>query len=108
MKVASPHTHKLDDRSRQVINLDKELGTKGYRLYDPNNKRVYVSRDVHFEERKSWPRSQEEADVTVKAVPFVILETNMKEEEGNQGGFDTVYSNGDDTSECSTPATPSP
>lgn len=53
MKIASPHTHKLDDRSRQVINLGKEPGTKAYRLYDPKGKRLYMSRDVHFEERKS-------------------------------------------------------
>lgn len=54
MKVPSQHCQKLDDRSKQVVNLGKEPGTKAYRLYDPLTKRVHVSRDVTFEESKSW------------------------------------------------------
>lgn len=55
MKIPSQHTSKLDDRSRQVINLGKESGTKAYRLYDPLVNKIHVSRDVTFEENKSWP-----------------------------------------------------
>ena len=55
MKVPSSRTMKLDDRSKQVINLGKETGTKDYRLYDPKENKVYVSRDVTFEENKKWP-----------------------------------------------------
>lgn len=38
-----------------MVNLGKEPGTKAYRLYDPVNNRVHVSRDVSFEESKTWP-----------------------------------------------------
>lgn len=56
MKVPSQKVKKLDDRSIPVIHLGKEPGTKAYRLYDPVNKRVHVSRDVIFEEKNSGPR----------------------------------------------------
>lgn len=55
MKIPSNQVQKLDDRSKQVINLFKEPGTKGYRLYDPESNQVHISRDVTFEETKSWP-----------------------------------------------------
>lgn len=54
MKIPSVHTRKLDDRSKAVLNLGKELGTKAYRLYDPKNGSVCVSRDVVFAENKAW------------------------------------------------------
>lgn len=59
MKVLGIQTKKLDNRSKQVINLGKEPGTKAYRLYDPEGKRVYVSRDV-FEESKCWSWNHQE------------------------------------------------
>lgn len=48
------YTKKLDDRSLSVIHIGKEPGTKAYRLVDPRINKVYVSRDVVFEERESW------------------------------------------------------
>lgn len=54
MKVPAAHTKKLDDRSKVVVNLGKEAGTKAYRLYDPSTKSVVVSRDVRFDEKKEW------------------------------------------------------
>lgn len=38
MKIPSQHTQKLNDRSKQVVNLGKEPGIKAYRLYDPHTK----------------------------------------------------------------------
>ena len=45
---------KLDDRSRTLVHLGIEPGSKAYRLLDPLSKRIIVSRDVVFEENKSW------------------------------------------------------
>lgn len=58
MKVTGSYVSKLEDRSKRVVNLGKEPGTKGYRLYDPVNRRVCVSRDVSFEEAQTWPWSE--------------------------------------------------
>lgn len=55
MKIPNVQTKKLDDRSKPVINLGKEPGTKAYRLYDPGSNRVHVSKDVSFKENKTWP-----------------------------------------------------
>ena len=54
MKAPGNQNQKLDDCSKRVINLGKEPGTKGYRLYSPDENRIYVSRDIIFEETKSW------------------------------------------------------
>ena len=45
---------KLDDRSRVLVHLGTEPGSKAYRLFDPLSSRIVVSRDVLFEERKQW------------------------------------------------------
>lgn len=49
---------KLDDRSKQVVYLGREPGTKGERLYDPKTGTVHVSRDVVFQEKNFWPWEQ--------------------------------------------------
>ena len=89
MKIPSNQVRKLDDRSKPVINLGKEPGTKAYRLYDPELKQIHVSRDVVFEEKKVWPwkREQKEAEVvqsghfTVPGFDTDSLEQNEVAEE---------------------------
>lgn len=53
-KVEKGHLKKLDDRSRLLIHLGTEPGSKAYRLLDPINRKVVVSRYVCFDENKSW------------------------------------------------------
>lgn len=45
---------KLDDRSRVLVHLGTEPGSKAYRLLDPHSKKIVVSCDVHFDEDKQW------------------------------------------------------
>lgn len=40
--------------SRMLVHLGTEPGSKAYRLFDPVNKKIKVSRDVVFDENKSW------------------------------------------------------
>lgn len=47
-KSEAPHLRKLDDRFRALVHLGVEPGTKAYHLYDPNVRKVVVSRDVVF------------------------------------------------------------
>lgn len=63
MKLLVVHITKLGDRSKPVINLGKEPGTKAYRLYDPVHKSVDVSRDVVFEEKKGWNWGDDENSI---------------------------------------------
>ncbi|WVZ58489.1 hypothetical protein U9M48_008761 [Paspalum notatum var. saurae] len=54
VKVAGKHLAKLDDRSTPMVFVGYEPGTKAYRFYNPNTRRVHVSRDAVFEEERSW------------------------------------------------------
>ena len=45
---------KLQDRSKPMVFIGYEVGTKGYKCYDPEIGRVYISRDVIFEEKSQW------------------------------------------------------
>ena len=53
-KYDSHHLKKLDDRTRTLVHLGIEPGSKAYRLFDPNTRKVVVSRDVVFAEDKGW------------------------------------------------------
>ena len=57
-KITGTHLKKLDDRSRMLVHLGTEPGSKAYRLYDPHTKRIVVSRDVIFDESRSWEWNQ--------------------------------------------------
>ena len=54
VKLVGPGLHKLSDRSKRMVFIGYESGTKGYRLYDPSTNRLVVSRDVIFEENVPW------------------------------------------------------
>ncbi|KAL1219423.1 Retrovirus-related Pol polyprotein from transposon TNT 1-94 [Cardamine amara subsp. amara] len=45
---------KLDDRSKILVHLGTEPGSKAYRLMDPTNRKIIISRDVVFDEDKIW------------------------------------------------------
>lgn len=54
VKETKPGLKKLDDRSRPMVMIGYEHGSKAYRLYDPAKKKLVVSRDVIFNEGASW------------------------------------------------------
>lgn len=66
---------KLDDRSKVLVHLGTEPGSKAYGLFDPQSKRVVVSRDVVFEEETKW--SWNDKAIT-KELDSGELEFNMK------------------------------
>jgi len=66
VKKVGPGITKLSDRSTKMVFLGYESGTKGYRVFDPVNNQLHVSRDVVFEEQEKWnwdtPRSSGQAE----------------------------------------------
>ena len=44
---------KLDDNGEQMILLGYH-STGGYKLFDPKSKQIIISRDVVFDESRSW------------------------------------------------------
>lgn len=89
MKIPSVHVRKLDDRSKPVVYLGKEPGTKAHRAYDPMLKKVHVSRDLVFEEHKGWNWNVEKEHDSTGS--FIIIgdkyaESNMEEHEFEASG----------------------
>lgn len=54
IKVTNGSLKKLDDRSKAMIHVGYEKGSKSHRVFDPVNGKIYVTRDAIFEEDKSW------------------------------------------------------
>lgn len=107
MKIPSIGLKKLDDRSKPVVYLGKEPGTKAHRLLDPVTNKVHVSRDVIFEEVKAWSWEQDEQTQVTKSQFFVV--TNGSEtaeftgEQYSSGGSSNGYTieSTDNTTESS-------
>lgn len=76
-----------------MINLGKEPGTKGYRLYDPNSRQVYVSKDVVFDKTKCWNWDTDEGSVTEQLDTFFVFDTistEMGEQNEYEGNIDDL------------------
>ncbi|WVZ71837.1 hypothetical protein U9M48_020372 [Paspalum notatum var. saurae] len=87
VKVATPHPKKLDDRSRAMIFVRYEPGSKAYRVYDPDTRRVHVSRDVVLNEEAQWDwkddREECDNDFVIKytaatSSPFPALDSPIE------------------------------
>jgi len=80
-KVNTPHQKKLDDRSRRMVFVGYEPGSKAYRVYDPSTRCVHISRDVVFDKAAAWAWSAadpaEPNDFTIEELdqqdPSVII-----------------------------------
>jgi hypothetical protein len=53
-RLFAPHLKKINDRSKALVYFGTEEGSKAHRLFDRETKRIVVSRDVVFEEKKTW------------------------------------------------------
>ena len=76
VKVDKPHLRKLDDRSRPLVHLGIEPGSKAYRLLDPSTRRIIVSRDVVFCEEQSWKwrKTEKEPHTEMGVIDFANKE----------------------------------
>lgn len=54
VKTTRPGLTKLEDRSTPMVFLGYEAGSKAYRQFDLRARQVHVSRNVVFDEAKSW------------------------------------------------------
>ena len=54
VKDIKGHLSKLEDRSKPMIFIAYELGSKAYKCLDLVNFKVIISRDVIFEEAEKW------------------------------------------------------
>ena len=98
-KIESTHLKKLDNRSRMLIHLGTEPGSKAYRLVDPTSRRIVVSRDVVFDEDKGWnwknvvPEISNIKEFTISFGEFGNRgidrsDDTLEEQQGKEGGED--------------------
>ncbi|KAM1744384.1 hypothetical protein ACFX11_011278 [Malus domestica] len=55
---------KLDDKSEKFIFIGYDSNSKGYKLYNPNNGKMVISRDVTFDEEGEWDFSSHASDLS--------------------------------------------
>ncbi|KAF2306960.1 hypothetical protein GH714_022798 [Hevea brasiliensis] len=55
------------------VMIGYEEGSKAYRLYDPVKKKLIISRDVIFEEEKSWPWQSEKKEEELENVDIFTV-----------------------------------
>lgn len=81
---------KLDDRSRILVHLGTEPGSKAYRMMDPVKKTIVVSRDVKFDEEKRWnwniTEDKEEDSFEVELRPLEDNKRHTSDNENCSGG----------------------
>lgn len=64
--VADNKRTKLDSKSLPCVLLGVSEESKAYRLYDPTSNKIIVSRDVVFEEDKSWEWNKKNEEIIVR------------------------------------------
>lgn len=108
VKNIGPNVKKLDDRSKPMIFVGYEPGSKAYRVYDPATRRIHISRDVIFDEEARWewssdPTANNDDDFLIEYTTVVhpeVVTTIKPQPQGDVAGPLTPVS--------SLPATPAP
>ncbi|WVZ52426.1 hypothetical protein U9M48_003481 [Paspalum notatum var. saurae] len=86
VKVTKPGLSKLEDRSKPMVLLGYEAGSKAYRMYDPVERRVVISRDVVFNESASWDWTESGAGGDAQQQQAAVSSTFVIDEEVEELG----------------------
>ncbi|RDX61999.1 hypothetical protein CR513_59714, partial [Mucuna pruriens] len=61
--VSNQGRSKLDNRSMKHVFIGYDTDSKGYKLYNPNNGKIIISRDVEFDEEAwNWEKEEDTCD----------------------------------------------
>ena len=74
--VPKEQRKKLDDKGVKCIFTGYSSKSKAYRLYDPINKKIIISRDVEFLENHSWDDLVDVSSRTSRKVSRIDEEEN--------------------------------
>ncbi|XP_074328236.1 uncharacterized protein LOC141666140 [Apium graveolens] len=97
MKILSVNVRKLEDRSKRVVYLGREPGIKACCFYDPKAKKIWVTRDVVIEEKKTrdWENEDKEMAVTTPQGSFIVPEVRAYQPTKNQSYEEQNKSDGE-------------
>lgn len=68
-QVPQQERSKLDDRSAKYVFIGYDYQSKGYRLFNPMNNKVVVSRDVQFDKEDAW-KWEDQQENTYSFLPY--------------------------------------
>ncbi|GKV39214.1 hypothetical protein SLEP1_g47020 [Rubroshorea leprosula] len=71
---------KLDDKGEKSIFLSVSNNSKAYKLYNPNTKKIIVSRDVIFDEGKFWEWDEGKAEQKIQVVFYGEIEEEKQQQ----------------------------
>ena len=81
MKETKGHLSNLEDRSKPMIFIGYELGSKAYCCFDPVNSKVIISRDGIFEEDEKWTWStQGENSLPLTFIPNFLSDQVLEDQ----------------------------
>ncbi|MCI08348.1 copia-type polyprotein, partial [Trifolium medium] len=93
--VPDAYRKKLDNKSIKCVHLGISDESKAYRLYNPVDKKIVISRDVVFDESKSWDWDNKEKKVN--AGNDILIEENEEDTPvNNNNANDTTASETED------------
>ena len=84
---------KLDDKSVKCVLLGYSSESKAFKMYDPEEKRIHISRDVIFEEEKKWPWNKHQSVAEDIELEWENNQNGEMNEEGDEN--DTEGEEGD-------------
>ena len=110
VKKVGPGVTKLSDRSVPGVFFGYEPGTKGYRVYDPVNNKLMVTRDVIFDEKRGWNWVESSSSQASEPTPFTFTVQYSDVEPEQNPTIGNADLTGDSDSEPGSPAAaiPSP
>ncbi|KAK2451463.1 putative mitochondrial protein [Trifolium repens] len=91
--VPDVHRKKLDGKSIKYVLLGVSEESKAYKLYEPVGKKIIVSRDVIFEESKSWDWCKKSNDKAVESISESDDDNENNVEVGNDDEGDENHEN---------------
>jgi hypothetical protein len=90
---------KLDDKSIKCVLLGVSEESKAYELYDPIKKKIWINRDVKFQEDAAWDLGEVKTSITLDTNELNPLEESSQED-------DEIIQNSNDTTATTSDAAP--
>ncbi|KAJ4807357.1 polyprotein [Rhynchospora pubera] len=82
---------KLDDKATKLIFIGYSDHSKGYRLFNPENGKITVSRNVIFDEGTYWIWNDKKKDRVERTVDVVMSDCEVLEEDEEGGETDREH-----------------
>jgi hypothetical protein len=67
-KNTDPKRTKLEDKSKKYVFIGYSEKSKAYKLYDPIEKKLVISRDVELNEEARWDWKNQQEELTTEEV----------------------------------------